>query len=83
MKLLNRNFDTGGMSSGRMLRQQLLSKARPQWCFSYDLDLKHVLALVVRQYLGYPIAYLTLRYNRQWQKSLNGWRQLRHRPKNR
>jgi hypothetical protein len=80
MKLINRNYDAAGLTSGRMIRQQLLGKLRPPWFFSSDLELKHLLALAVRQYLGYPIAYMTTRYHRQWQKVLNGWRRLRPPP---
>lgn len=80
MKLLNRNYDAGGMSSGRILRQRLLSRLRPMWCFGDGLELKHIVALAVRQYLGYPIAYMTTRYSRQWQKALAGWRRLRPPP---
>ncbi len=81
MKLINRHYDVAGMSSGRMLRQQLYSKIRPLWCFSDELELKHILALAIRQYLGYPITYLTIRYHRQWQKALAVWRRLRPVPK--
>lgn len=81
VKLINRYYDAGGMSSGRMLRQQIYSKLRPLWCFSDELKVKHILALAVRQYLGYPITYLTLRFNPQWQKALNGWRRLRPPPR--
>lgn len=80
MKLINRYYDPAGMTSGRMMREQLLGKLRPPWCVSSDLELKHLLALAVRQYLGYPAAYLTTRYHRQWQKALNGWRRLRPPP---
>ncbi|MFC1681264.1 hypothetical protein ACFL1S_05695 [Pseudomonadota bacterium] len=77
MKLINRNYDPAGMTSGRMMREQLLGKLRPPWCISSDLELKHLVALAVRQYLGYPISFLITRYSRQWQKALNAWRRIR------
>ena len=78
MKLRTKNFDVEGMSSGRVLRQHLLSKVRPFWCFSNGLQMKHILALMTRHYLGYPIAYLTTRYEPQWRKALFRWRRLRN-----
>ena len=80
MKLINRHYDTCGMSTGRMMRQRLYGNQRPLWHFSDELELKHLLALAVRQYFGYPIAYLITRYDRQWRKMLNGWRRLRPPP---
>lgn len=77
MKLINKNYDVTGMSSGRMLRQHLFSKVRPLWCFSDELEVKHLVALATRHYLGYPIAYLTTRFNPQWQRTLAAWRRIR------
>ena len=60
------------------MRQHLLSKVRPFWCFSNGLETKHIVALMMRHYLGYPIAYLTTRYEPQWRKVLFQWRRLTH-----
>ena len=81
MKLIDRHYDAAGMSSWRMMRQKLYGHLRPLWHFSDELELKHLLALAVRQYLGYPAAYLITRYSRQWQRALNGWRRLRPPPR--
>lgn len=80
MKLVRKNYDVEGMSSGRIFGQHLYSKVRPMWCFSDELELKHIVALAARHYLGYPIAYLTTRFNPQWQRLLAGWRRLRPAP---
>jgi hypothetical protein len=77
MKLISKRFDVAGMSSARMLRQQLYSKLRPLWWFSNELAIRHILALLIRQYLGRPIAYLITRYERQWHKLLAAWRRIR------
>lgn len=74
VKLSTRNFDARGMTVGRVIRQHLLGKARPLWCFSDGLELKHVLALAIRHYAGYPAAYLTTRYESQWKRLLGFWR---------
>lgn len=76
MKVRTKNFDVEGMSSGRLFRQHLFSKMRPFWCFSDGLETKHIVALMTRHYLGYPIAYLTTRYEPQWRKALFQWRRL-------
>ena len=81
MKLTDRHRDAAGMSTGRMLRQHVGGRLRPLGCFSHGLEVKHILALAVRQYLGYPIAYLTIRYNRQWQRALAAWRRFRPAPR--
>jgi len=80
MKLVKRNHDVEGMSCVRLLGQHLYSKGRPLWCFSDGLEAKHIAALAARHYLGYPVAYLTTRFNPQWQKILAGWRRLRPEP---
>ena len=76
MKVSTRNYDVEGMTTGRVLRQHLSSKVRPFWCFSNGLEFNHILALMIRHYFGYPIAYLTTRYEPQWQKVLFQWRRL-------
>ena len=80
IKLVKKNYDVAGMSSGRVLGQHLYSKVRPLWCFSDGLEVKHIVALAARHYLGYPVAYLTTRFNPQWQRILAGWRRLRPGP---
>ena len=64
------------MTTGRLCRQHVLGRVRPLWYFSIGLKSKHILALAVRHHLGYPIAYLTTRYEPQWRKVLSGWRRL-------
>ena len=77
MKVNTRNFDVKGMSVDRLFRQYLGGKLRPLCWFSNGLQFKHILALGIRHYLGYPIAYLTTRYQRQWQVLLRNWRRLK------
>lgn len=64
------------MSVGRLLRHYLGGKVRPLWWFSNGLEFKHIVALGTRHYLGYPIAYLTTRYDRQWRVVLRNWRRV-------
>ena len=62
-----------------MLRQHVLGKTRPLWNFGYELRVTHILALALRHYLGYPIAYLTTRFNSRWQQLLSLWRRIQRR----
>jgi hypothetical protein len=80
IKLVKNNYDVKDMSCGRVLRQHLFGKVRPLWCFSDELEVKHIVALAARHYMGYPVAYLTTRFNPQWQRVLAGWRRLRPGP---
>lgn len=78
MKLRTKNYDAAGMTVGRVLRQHVLGKTRPLWNFGYELRVNHILALALRHYLGYPIAYLTTRFHPQWQRVLSQWRRIQH-----
>ena len=76
VKLRTKNHDVQGMSVARLLRRYLGGRVRPLWSFGGGLELRHILSLSTRHYLGYPIAYLTTRYNRQWQLVLRNWRRV-------
>lgn len=78
MKITTKNYDVQGMSAGRLLRQYLSGKLRPLWGFDHGLKFTHVMALMARHYLGYPMAYLSTRFEPQWRKLLLKWRRLQN-----
>ncbi len=78
MRLRTDNYDLQGMSVGRLFRQYLSGKMRPLWGFANGLKLTHLVALMMRHYLGYPMAYLSTRFEPQWRRMLRKWRHLQH-----
>lgn len=75
MKLRTNNYDVTGMTAGRLLRQYLSGKMRPFGDFCQNVRFTHVIALCARHYFGYPMAYLSTRFEPQWRKVLFRWRQ--------
>lgn len=76
MKASTKNFDVQGMTAGRVFRQYLSGKLRPLWGFNHGLKFTHIVSLMTRHYLGYPMAYLSTRFEPQWRKVLLKWRRL-------
>ncbi len=79
MKVTSGNFDINGMSAMRLMKHYLGGKVTPLRSTNDGLEFKHVLGLLLRHHFGYAIAYVTTRYERQWQRLLSRWRRVQAR----
>jgi hypothetical protein len=77
MKTANRRYEVTGMQTGRTLRRVLIGKVTPYWSCSEGLHLSKLAVLALRHRLGYPLAWLTLRYEPYWLRLLALWRRRR------
>jgi len=74
MKTVKQNFDLQGLEVRRITRRSIAIKLVPIWAAKENPGLVPLLDLLIRHYLGYPIAFITEKYQRHWFKLLSLWR---------
>ena len=74
MKVSRKNFDVSGLEQRRLLKGFLATKLVPFWRNDDSPDCSSLMILWIRHAAGYPLAYLTERYHKQWFGLLLGWR---------
>jgi len=76
MKVSGRNYDLSGIESGRLVKSRLVARLVPFWRVGAGPSWKYLFLIMLRHYFGYPIAYITERYSRTWQRVLRTSRRL-------
>ncbi|MDH3464893.1 MAG: hypothetical protein OES26_03085 [Gammaproteobacteria bacterium] len=74
MKVSRNDFDMSGFEVRRLLKSFFDIKLVPFWRRDDSPDWSSLMTLWVRHAVGYPLAYLTERYHKQWLKLLQRWR---------
>ena len=74
MKLSRKNFDVSGLEQRRLLKGFVDAKLVPFWRNDDTPDCSSLMILWIRHVAGYPLAYLTERYHKQWLGLLQRWR---------
>lgn len=74
MKTAKQNFDLQGLEAQRITRQNIVIKFVPIWVTKETPGVAPLLDLLIRHHLGYPIAFITEKYQKHWFKLLTLWR---------
>ena len=74
MKTVKENFDLEGVEIMRVSRRNLTFKLVPLCTLRGCPGAAPLINLLLRHHLGYPIAYVTERYQRHWIRVLTTWR---------
>lgn len=79
MKVVKRNHDIAGLEITRIAWRNLIVKLIPLWPLREYPGAGPLATLLTRHYLGYPIAFVTEKYQHHWIILLNLWRRTRYR----